>query len=50
MQNQRLPLVADRPKTAAIKTLKVFFESVLFQQVSCGKDGNDSVCKHSKQC
>jgi len=43
-------LLPKRPKKAELKTFKVFFESLLFQQVSCGKDEINGVCKNAKQC
>jgi hypothetical protein len=44
-----LPLVAERPGTAVLKTYMVFFKSPMFQQVSCGKDGINGVRKNTKQ-
>jgi hypothetical protein len=44
-----LQLTAERPKTAVIKTFKIFLVTPLFQQVSCDKDVFNSVCNNAKQ-
>jgi hypothetical protein len=50
MQTSGLPPAAERAGMAPIKTFKVFFESPLFQQFSCGMDEINGVCKNAKQC